>query len=81
MRSVTPQELVVAVVAAMATQSTETIADVPRTFNVLTGRTHAYKPFHKKLAKPGFAKLMRMIVAHLLDELVPMRRVPCITVR
>jgi hypothetical protein len=53
MRSVTPQELVVAVIAAMATQSTETIADVQRTFNALTGSTLAYKPFHKKLAKPG----------------------------
>ncbi|MGZ9275453.1 MAG: IS4 family transposase, partial [Nitrospira sp.] len=70
MRSVTPRELVVSVIAAMATQSTETIADVQRTFNALTGRKLAYKPFHKKLAKPGFAELMRMIVSHLLDELV-----------
>ena len=70
MRSVTPQELVVAVIAAMATQSTETIADVQRTFNALTGRTLAYKPFHKTLAKPGFAELMRMVVGHLLDKLV-----------
>lgn len=70
MRSVTPQELAVAVIAAMATQSTQTIADVQRMFNALTGHTLAYKPFHKKLAKPGFAELMRMIVAHLLDELV-----------
>jgi hypothetical protein len=70
MRSVSPQQLVVAVIAAMATQSTETIADVQRTFNALTGRTMAYKPFHKKLAKPAFPELMRTIVAHLLDELV-----------
>lgn len=70
MRSVTPQELVVAVIAAMATQSTETIADVQRTFNALTGRTLAYKPFHKKLAKASFAEFMRMVVGHLLDELV-----------
>jgi hypothetical protein len=70
MRSVSPQELVVAVIAAMAAQSTETIADVQRTFNALTGRTMAYKPFHKKLAKPSFPEFMRMIVGHLLDELV-----------
>jgi hypothetical protein len=70
MRSVAPQELVVSVIAAMATQSTETIADVQRTFNALTGRTLAYKPFHKKLAKPSFAEFMRMIVSHLLNELV-----------
>lgn len=70
MRSVTPQELAVAVIAAMATQSTKTIADIQRTFNALTGRTLAYKPFHNKLAKPSFAEFMRMIVVHLLDELV-----------
>lgn len=70
MRTVTPQELVVAVIAAMATQNTETIADIQRTFNALTGRSLAYKPFHNKLAKPSFAELMRMIVGHLLDELV-----------
>jgi hypothetical protein len=70
MRSVAPQELAVAVIAAMATQNTETIADVQRTFNALTGRTMAYKPFHKKLAKPAFAEFMSMLVAHLLDELV-----------
>ena len=70
MRSVTPQELVVAVIAAMAAQNTETIADVQRTFNALTGRTLAYKPFHKKLANPGFPELMRLIVSHLLGELV-----------
>jgi len=70
MRSVTPQELVVAVIAAMATQNTETIADIQRTFNALTGRSLAYKPFHNKLRKPSFAELMRMVVEHLLDELV-----------
>lgn len=70
MRSVTPQELAVAVIAAMATQSTETIADVQRTFNALNGRTMAYKPFHKSLAKPAFPEFMRLIVGHLLDELV-----------
>jgi hypothetical protein len=70
MRSVSPQQLVVAVIAAMATQTTETIADVQRTFNALTGRAMAYKPFHKKLAKSAFPEFMSMIVAHLLDELV-----------
>jgi len=56
-----------AVIAPMATQSTETIADVQRTFNALTGRTLAYKPFHKKLAKPTVAEFIRMLVGHLLD--------------
>jgi hypothetical protein len=70
MRSVAPRELVVAVIAAMATQHTETTADVQRTFNALTGRDLAYKPFHKKLAKPSFSELMRRVVAHLMNELV-----------
>jgi hypothetical protein len=47
MRSVSPQQLVVAVIAAMATQTTETIADVQRTFNALTGRAMAYKPCNR----------------------------------
>ena len=70
MRTVSPQELVVAVIASMATQSTETIADVQRMFNSLTRQGIAYKPFHKKLAKPSFAELMRTVVGHLLDQLV-----------
>ncbi|MFM2419927.1 MAG: hypothetical protein RL385_4650 [Pseudomonadota bacterium] len=55
MRSVAPRELVVAVIAAMATQHTETTADVQRTFNALTGRDLADKPFHRKLAKPNLS--------------------------
>lgn len=70
MRSVFPHEVAVAVIACMATQKTETIADVLRAFNGLTGHNSAYKPFHKKLSKPEFAEFMRMVVCHLLDELV-----------
>jgi hypothetical protein len=70
MRTVSPRDLVVSVIAAMATQSTETIADVERTFNSLTRQTIAYKPFHKKLAKPAFAELMRTVVGHLLNQLL-----------
>jgi hypothetical protein len=70
MRTVPPHELAVAVIAAMATRSTETIADVQRMFNGLTDGTVAYKPFHKKLARPSFAVFMREVVAHLLKELM-----------
>jgi hypothetical protein len=70
MRVVPPHEVVIAVITAMATQNTETIADVQRTFNRLTDRDAPYKPFHKKLAKPSFAEFMRQVVCHLLGELV-----------
>jgi hypothetical protein len=79
MRSVSPHEVVVALVAAMATRTTETIADVVRVFNTVTEHRIAYKPFHNKLAKPQFPEFMRLVVCHLLDELVvealrPVRR-------
>lgn len=70
MRSIFPHEVAVAVVTCMATQKTETIADVLRVFNALTGHNSAYKPFHKKLSKPEFPDFMRMVVGHLLDKLV-----------
>lgn len=70
MRVVPPHEVVIAVITAMATQTTETIADVQRTFNRMTERDAPYKPFHKKLAKPSFAEFMRQVVCHLLGELV-----------
>jgi len=70
LRSVQPQEVALAVIAAMATRTTETIADIQRLFNALTGRTMAYKPFHNKLAKPAFAEYMRMLVSHLLNVLI-----------
>jgi len=70
MRSVSPHEVVVALIAAMATRSTETIADVVRIFNTLTDHRIAYKPFHNKLAKPQFPEFMRLVVSHLLEQLV-----------
>jgi hypothetical protein len=70
MRTVSPHEVVVGVIAAMATQSTQSIADIQRTFNALSGHCTAYKPFHKKLAKAQFPTLMRAVVCHLLNELV-----------
>ena len=70
MRTVFPHEVAVALIASMATQKTETIADVLRVFNTLTGHDSAYKPFHKKLSKPSFAEYMRLVVGHLLNKLV-----------
>ena len=50
LRTVFPHEVAVALIASMATQKTETIADVQRVFNTLTGHNSAYKPFHKRLS-------------------------------
>ena len=70
LRTIYPHEVVVALVAAMGTRSTETIADVVRVFNTVTEHRVAYKPFRNKLAKPAFPEFMRLVVSHLLDELV-----------
>lgn len=70
LRVITPQQLVVSVIAAMASRTTETIADVQRTFNAMTGLNAAYKPFHKMLAKPQFGVFMRDVVVHLFQHLL-----------
>jgi hypothetical protein len=70
LRAIMPHELVTCLIAAMATQRIETLADIMRLFNAFTGKGVAYKPFHKQLSKESFAELMRRVVSHLLDELV-----------
>lgn len=69
LRSVEPYPLLLALFVALGAQKTETIADILRTFNALTGKDMAYKPFHKKLTKPAFAELMRQVVEHLVSQL------------
>jgi hypothetical protein len=78
LRTILPHELVTCLIAAMATQKIETLADIVRLFNAFTDKDVAYKPFHKQLSKEAFAELMRQVVGHLLNELVMqvMRPIP-----
>lgn len=70
LRTITPFDLILCLIGAMASQKVETIADIVRLFNAFTHKNVAYKPFHKQLSKKEFAELMRQVVCHLLHELV-----------
>ena len=67
-RVIEPHQFVISAVTAMATQQTETIADIVRTFNAIADEPVEYKPFHNQLAKAAFPEMMRLLVCHLLHE-------------
>jgi hypothetical protein len=69
LREVTPQRLALSMVGTMAAQRVETIADLQRAFNALSGSTVQYKPFHNQLAKAAFPAFMRAVLDFLLSEL------------
>ncbi len=48
LRDVTPHLLSVSLLSALASQRVESIADLLRAFNALTGKTVQYKPFHNR---------------------------------
>jgi hypothetical protein len=66
-RTITPMRLVLAVLVALGTRKTETIADIVRTFNLLAETNVAYKPFHKQLAKEPFGTFMQHIASHVIN--------------
>ncbi|MCK6531045.1 IS4 family transposase [Myxococcota bacterium] len=70
LREVTPHRLVLSLMCALATLRVESLADLLRTFNAVTGRSVQYKPFHNQLAKPEFPELMRLVLCHFLENLV-----------
>lgn len=69
-RIVTPHRLAISLICALSTQRIETIADLRRRFTGMTGISVEYKPFHKQLAKEGFADFMREVLCHLMGQLV-----------
>ena len=69
-RVVTPFRLMLALVSTLCAGKVETLADIQRSFNALFGASLAYKPFHNRLAKRGFAEFMRACVERLLEKLV-----------
>jgi hypothetical protein len=68
-RTVTPERLALALVAALGAQPRETLADLHRSFNALHGGTVTYKPFYAQLAKETFPAFMQAVVEHLLQQL------------
>jgi len=69
LRTVTPHRLFLAVVSALASGRVESLADLLRAFNYQQGVEVAYKAFYNRLARVGFARFMREMLARLLDRL------------
>lgn len=69
LRTVTPFRLALTLVAALATQKVETIADLQRAFQLLTGCSVRYKPFYNQLTKPKFTRFMRGLFSQWLTAL------------
>ena len=69
LRDVTPQRLVCALVEALGSGRVETIADLLRSFNALTGLNTRYKAFYNRLAKPEFPRFLEQVYRDLLRRL------------
>ncbi len=69
LRDVQPAALVDTLIYNCSARKTETLADIQRTFNALTGNTVCYKPFHNQLAKPAFPDFFREVLSHLLGKM------------
>ena len=69
LRDITPQRLVCALVEALGIGRVETIADLLRSFNALTGLTTRYKAFYNRLAKPEFPRFLQHVYRDLLCRL------------
>lgn len=69
LRTVTPHRLFLAVVSALASAHVESLADLLRAFNHQQGVEVAYKAFYNRLARVGFARFMRAMLARLIAQL------------
>jgi hypothetical protein len=68
-RLITPFHLGLSVVASMATQQVQTIADLHRQFNELWEINSDYKAFYKQLLKPTSPEFFRTSLAHIMSQL------------
>ena len=69
LRTVTPHGLFLAIIAALAGRSVESLADLLREFNHQNDVTVAYRAFYNQLARPGFPSFMEQMFAWLLKRL------------
>jgi hypothetical protein len=69
LRTVTPHRLFLAMVSTLGSGRVESLADLLRAFNHQNGVEVAYKAFYNRLARIGFATVMRGMLARLLDQL------------
>ncbi len=68
LRTVTPHRLFLAMVSTLGSGRVESRADLLRAFNHQHGVEVAYKAFYNRLARIGFAAVMRGMLARLLDQ-------------
>ena len=69
LRTVTPHRLFLAMVSTLGSGRVESLADLLRAFNHQNGVAVAYKAFYNQLARIGFARFMRGMLARLIDQL------------
>ena len=69
LRTVTPHRLFLAIVSALASAHVDSLADLLRVFNYQNGVNVAYKAFYNRLARVGFTRFMRGMLARLIDRL------------
>ena len=68
-RLITPFHLGLSVVASMATQQVQTIADLHRQFNALWAFDPDYKAFYQQLLKPASPEFFRTSLSHIMSQL------------
>jgi len=69
-REVDPFTLMLSMITTLGSGKVESLADLQRSYNFLSGENVAYKPFHNQLAIPAFADFMRHAAEYLLARLI-----------
>jgi hypothetical protein len=69
LRTITPGRLFLSIVAAFASRTVESLADLLREFNHHNDVAVAYKAFYNRLARASFVAFMRQMFARLIEHL------------
>ena len=69
-RTITPAQLVPALIADLGAGRVETLADLCRSFSQFAGVEVDYKSFHDRLAREAFPRLMREVFTSVSDSLI-----------
>lgn len=67
-REVTGSNLMLSLIQSLATSKVETIADLQRGFNAMTGKNIRYKPFYNQLSKPEFPAFMMSVLEMVISQ-------------
>lgn len=69
-RDITPSRLGISLISSLACGRVETLADLHRAFNAMTGLDIQYKAFHNQLKKMGFSDFTKDIMGLFMNELI-----------